>query len=501
MQTISFYIYLNRLYKSDKLLAINNIKQRPKNIPLLLKYLRHDFLEDLGIYTKDITKQIISYNTSHYFINYRSYDIKYNILNLLNERNLDKFDSLFLLDFNMSFNRNFFSIDLSPFVLELVKKREINLNFIKLVKYVSPNTFWDLIRQNYNLLKFLLVHDKSLLDDKKVLMSLLGTNLTDLVILSLPYKEWASIRPHISDGFIKKYFYKFNIVDLLVLKDAKFVWNILKNESYKVRYQMYSEMKVDNKILNFVRQDLKNLVKSNYKMISKKYKSNLVDTISIIKEIVDQIVIFPPLIELSYSVISELEDIAKDICMFYILKFISEKSSFITGSSFSRWYFNLVRFIKLFYQEVDSSGLQDLIDLYIENKKYSCVLLFEITKTSSKLKDINEIFLYEDYDIKLKDDVYERYQVILKPEVKKCNIKYLTSYEVSKMDLECTDFEYEEEYLYVRNVARLISQNIKKVEDFEKIKKFFMKCCSSQEEDIRLIGNSMISKIEIFNKK
>ncbi|KAK6089538.1 hypothetical protein P3W45_001537 [Vairimorpha bombi] len=498
----SEYIELNRLYKRDKKLAINKTNSEMIDIKLSLQTFSTDFLRDLGLWDNNLKHQIAHYNTKRYYTNYRILDIKYRLLDYINESKSSDCDYLLSLDLGMSLNTNTYLLDLTKFIKILSNQRVFNLEYVKLIKDTNKYLFYDFIYQNTDLYKYLASKDQELVSDKELNIKLLGTDVNELALNRIDYLDLYKYREFIDDDYIKNNFSRFKLNDLLLIRDQTFIWGVLKNESYKFRYAIYNRMNFTDKAVKIVRQDIKNLVKSNYKQIADKFKSHISDTISIIKEMVDQVVIFPVLADLIYLVISELEEISKDICMFYILKYINSKEDFTDGESFCKWYINTIRLLRLFYKDVDYQGLQDLIDEYIRNKRYSAILLVELTQKCSCLTDINEVYLYENYNIKLKDDIFERYQKITGINTPpKCDIKYLTVLEVNKLQTDRFDYQYYEDYLFVRNLARLVTNNMSRIKDFSKVADFFLKCVQSNEEDIKLIGNSMISKIEVFTRK
>lgn len=266
------YIFLNKLYATNKALAISKIKEQVYDIPLMLQYLNKNFLKDLNIWNDNISKQLILFNTQNYFTNYRIQDIRYRLLNFICPY-LPSYqaDSYLLLDYYMYFNSNFYNIDLVPFIKLNIKGRYITLDFMKLIKDQSKELFYFLIQNNNELFRFIINNDKTLLDDEAFLKELLGTNKTDLAILSLPYSKWHTVRHFITDEFIKENIFKFKLADLFAAKSCNFIWDILKEYSYGFRYKMYTDLEPNKKILQFVRQDLKNLVQSNCNNLINKY--------------------------------------------------------------------------------------------------------------------------------------------------------------------------------------------------------------------------------------
>ncbi|EQB60274.1 hypothetical protein NAPIS_ORF02167 [Vairimorpha apis BRL 01] len=486
----NFYFEINDLYKKSKNDAIYMLEKKNLDIRDSLKYLTIPVLKDAKLWNEEIKDQISKYNTSKFYTNYQILSIKYNLLEYLNT-NIKDTNNLLLLDFCMYFKQNIYNINLIPYISKLSKNRLFTINFIKLLDV------YEILKNEYNL-EF---HNFLSFNDIDLTIKYLKhvKNPSNFFITKVKYSEWCKYKKYIDENFIKKYFYKFNINDLLLIKDEKLVWELYKNLNFKSRYILYKKLKFNVNIQKIINMDLKNLVNSNYDLLIAKYKLHIKDALNIIKVFIDNLIIFPVQMELLSKIINGLSNFHKDIFIYYILNRLNN-TNFINKYTFNKEYVRISKFIgKIDY---DTTPIKEFINMYIKNKRFSIILLMNEIQYKASF-DYNEIWLYENCDIKLKDEIFEMYLKMhnLTPKNKNQHIKYLTLYEVDKLQNFIFDYDYIEEYIYVRNIARFVSNNIDQIVEFDKIIIFFTSCSLSEMENIKLIGNSMLSKISVFVSK
>lgn len=481
-----------------------------------LVYQNTEYLTKIGLWNDEIKNKIRAYNTQNNFTfrryvqlksNYLAYSFLYIIFKyrLKYPKGIDG-DVLVIQDLCLSKGIEYVDVDWF-----LKDKRNPTTEF---VRYLYENNGLDsyMMDDPVYLDKLLDIEDFKC-DVSKVIDK--DPNTKYKFLKKIDYKNWGEYKELLTDDFITTHLGCFRFSDLLFIRTKAQIYNLVGRAPYQERYKMYNKLELNLDVVKETRRELKSLVMSNIPSKITKFKRlSGISPLSVIYEVVDQIICFSPLIPLVADIIKEMDSMVKDIFVFYILKYIREKNSFVKDDCFAKWFVNLSSLIRIIYSNVISIPIVDFIKELLSNKRYSCVLLLEsidITEDIlSGLSDVyKKVFVYEDYDLKLKMDVSDKYSILTKREFTLnptlSNYKFMTPFEISSIRKNQVPYviniieninELEDNYFAIRNIALLVGTFIEDLKPYhEKLYDLFNKSSKDKEEDIRVICSSLVGKL------
>ncbi|KAF9763775.1 hypothetical protein NGRA_1051 [Nosema granulosis] len=483
-----------------------------------LVYKDKDYLIQKGLWTEAIKRKIISYNTLHNFTNIRKVQIQnnffaYSLLHLIFKYQIEypkgiEGDVLMIQDLCLSKGIEYVDVD---YFFRLNRKPTKEF-----VKYLYENNGLDstMLEEEEYYEKLLELEDFEC-DFKKRVFNSVASKFK--FIKRQPYNEWYKYKDVFTDDFLIEHMGSFRYKDLLSLRNEHQLYSLMERASYQERYKLYSNLILDENTVMETRKQLKSLVKANIANKKTKFFSlACLHPLSVIYECIEQIVCFAPLIELVGEVISCMDQRIKDVFVFYILKYIQKKDSFVKEDCFARWFVNISSLLKHIYSHINSLPVIDYIKELLRRRKYSCVLLLESIKIPkdvySSLKGVHrKVFKYEDYDLKLKMDVSDKYSILINRQVKihptVDNFKYMTPYEVRSIQKSHLDHVeklikaidiLEEDYFAIRNLALIVSTFKDSLLPYHnKIAKLFTRYSEHEDKDVKVLCLSVLSKLVV----
>jgi hypothetical protein len=343
------------------------------------------------------------------------------------------------------------------------------------------------------------------------------SNLTKLRFLKTrPYNAWSKHGSILTQSFVSEYFSEFAFPDLFLITDIESIWINIRGKSYSERHALYGELSINEQAVMNVGKTLKTMVQSNLGDKAREILDvSAREPLSAISEIFCQACKFNSLIPLLGQIIPTLPKPVLDIFMFYVIRELRARGDYIKEDSYCRWYTNLVMLIKILVGVCDVLPFEDLIRAFLRGKKFSCLPLIEALDEIPR--DIlgmienahHDVFRYENIDLKLKTEISARFYSLSKAEVR-CvltweALKSLIPYEVLELlkrgvsreaiyeVLESARNDRPEDFLVIRNMAILIDRH--EVCDLPWIEEFFEGMKDDEREDVRLLANSILSKI------
>ncbi|KAF7684280.1 hypothetical protein TCON_0537 [Astathelohania contejeani] len=198
----------------------------------------------------------------------------------------------------------------------------------------------------------------------------------------------------------------------------------------------------------------------------------------------------------------------------------------LKNGGFDQWYLSLCKLTKYFISKDEYSNLLlDIIYRLLKSKRYLILPLIEIFADNlitfpDNIKNLLisasvDVFLYGNYDLKLRIDMADRFRDLSDNSSVNINIlnygvlKYLTPNEVKlcykKGDankiLEEIKKDPPTEFFIIRNVILFISYTLDSIKDFEWIIDFLNRYTNSERDDLKLLCNSCLSRIGIHGEK
>lgn len=478
-----------------------------------------EFLTKIGLWNDDVKNKIRSYNTENNFTyrrylqmrnNYLAYSFLYIILKYQIEypKGIDG-DPLVIQDVCLSKGIEYADVDYF-----LRSNRRPTVEF---VKYLWENNGLDssMIEDPEYFDKLLDIDDFKCDVDKVVNRD---AQTKYKFLKKVDYNKWGEYKELLTDDFIISYLGCFKISDLLFIRTKEQIYSLVGKAPYQERYKMYNKFELNVEVIGETRKELKSLVKSNITAKVDKFKKlSGINPLSVIYEVIDQIVCFPPLIPLVAEIIKQMDEMIKDIFVFYIIKYIQDKKTFVNEDCFAKWFVNLSALIRNIYSSVTSIPIIDMIKDLLSRKRYSCVLLLESIDVPKDIlsglgKAYKRVFVYEDYDLKLKMDVSDKYSILtrrrftLKPTLS--NYKFMTPFEIKAVQKDqLSDIvnlieemtHLEDDYFAIRNLALLIGSFVEELKPYhKKLYDLFIRLSEDKEEDIRVLCSSLVSKLTFY---